>query len=385
MKQRNLVASIFLIAFAFGLNITGITPILGILNTLYGERETAEIQLLQTMPYALLMIGSLLVGRLVTLWSKKRIASAGLLIIGICGVLPFFHEGYYLLFVSRLLIGFGFGITAPMNTAMIAEFFQPKERAGYMGLHVVGMGAGTITGNFFGGMLASLGYRYFYLVYLTAFISMLAIQILLPNMTPVIATTKAGMRLNKTVYLISIAFFVHTLFITTYGTNIAIYMMESITQNTAMAGIATAVNAAFALLVGAAFAKISKALKQYTLPASIFAAAIGYVAILIVPGMAGVFIGSACCGISLSCFMAQGSFLISVSVEPEAVAKASGLSSVVGGVGGLVSPILLETLSSRVFGNSTTGYRFLLSCIGMATLTLAALLIMTKRSGQEGA
>lgn len=378
MRSKKTAFAIFLIAFGFGLNITGISPILGILNTLYGERTTSAVQLLQTLPYALLMVGSLTAGRLVTRWSKKAIARTGLFIIGICGVMPFFYEDYYLLFVSRVLIGFGFGITSPMNMAMVAEFFEPEDRAGYMGLHVVGMGAGTITGNFLGGMLTKIGYSYFYLVYFVAIISALAIQVLLPKMTRMEATQTRDMKLNKTIYFISAASFIHTLFITTYSTNIAIYIMEKITQDAAIAGFATALNAAFALLIGVIFGKIVKKLKQYTLPASIFMAAAGYAVILLFPGSAGVFMGSACCGVSLSCFMAYCSYLVSVSVESEAVAKAGGFFAVIGGIGGLVSPVLLETLSIGVFGNSTTANRFLLSCIGMAVLAFTALLVITK-------
>jgi MFS family permease len=350
----------------------------------YGEHGTSAVQLLQTLPYALLMVGSLMVGRLVTIWSKKTIARTGLLIIGICGIMPFFYENYNLLFISRVLIGFGFGITSPMNTALIAEFFEPEERAGYMGLHVVGMGVGAIAGNFLGGMMTMFRYSYFYLVYFVAIISALAIQVLLPKMTRTKAAQTRNMKLNKTVYLISAVSFAHTLFIMAYSTNVAIYIMEKISQNAAMAGFAMVVNAVFALLVGAAFGKISKMLKQYTLPLSIFMAAVGYAVILLLSGMAGVFIASACCGASLSCFMAHCSYLVSVSVESEAVAKASGIFAVIGGIGGLISPVLLETLSIGVFGNSTTANRFLLSCIGMTVLALAALLVVARNRRRGG-
>lgn len=47
MKDKNRIGlSIFLIAFAFGLNITGIAPILGVLNQLYESKGTSAVQLL---------------------------------------------------------------------------------------------------------------------------------------------------------------------------------------------------------------------------------------------------------------------------------------------------------------------------------------------------
>ena len=128
MKTKNRIAvSVFITAFAFGLNITGVLPILGILNEKYQQYGTGMVQQLQTMPYLMLIVGSLLVGWLTTRISKKKIVITGLIVIGICGMLPFFLENFLILVMTRLLIGFGFGIVGPMNTAIITEFFPPEE------------------------------------------------------------------------------------------------------------------------------------------------------------------------------------------------------------------------------------------------------------------
>ena len=150
--KRRVAASVFIVAFAFGLNITGILPVLGILNEKYQQYGTSAVQLLQTIMYLLLIVGSLMVGWMTTKISKKNITLLGLLIVGCCGVLPFLWK-FCGASDRRIVIGFGYGIMGPMNTAIISEFFPPEERAGYMGLHVVGMGIGTMVGNLLGGML----------------------------------------------------------------------------------------------------------------------------------------------------------------------------------------------------------------------------------------
>ena len=366
MKTKNRIAvSVFITAFAFGLNITGVLPILGILNEKYQQYGTGMVQQLQTMPYLMLIVGSLLVGWLTTRISKKKIVITGLIVIGICGMLPFFLENFLILVMNRLLIGFGFGIVGPMNTAIITEFFPPEERASYMGLHVVGMGIGTMIGNLIGGILAGIGYRSFYLVYLIAFLAAAGIKIVLIETPPVMDETSSDMKLNKMVYVISLASFVHTLFINAYNTNIGIYILQNITDNPSVTGVVTAVNSAFALLVGMFFGKISGVLKEYTLAFSILAAAAGYGVILFVPGMAGVYVASALCGVSLSCFMAMTSYLISVSVEKEAVAKASGMFSIIGGIGGLVAPIVLGNIATYVLGGNHPVNQFTIAFVGM--------------------
>ena len=362
--KRRVAASVFIVAFAFGLNITGILPVLGILNEKYQQYGTSAVQLLQTIMYLLLIVGSLMVGWMTTKISKKNITLLGLLIVGCCGVLPFFMESFAVLLIARIVIGFGYGIMGPMNTAIISEFFPPEERAGYMGLHVVGMGIGTMVGNLLGGMLAGIGYRYFYLVYLIAFAALLGVKAVLIETPPAQVEKASDLKLNKMVFVISFASFVHTLFINAYNTNIGIYITQNITEDPSVTGVVTAVNAAFALLVGMFFAKISGFFKTYTLTFSIFAAAVGYGVILFVPGMAGIYIASALCGVSLSCFMAIGSYLISISVEQEAVAKASGMFSIIGGIGGLIAPIFLGN-AAKLLGENSARNQFVISFAGM--------------------
>ena len=152
-----------------------------------------------------------------------------------------------------------------------------------MGLHVVGMGIGTMVGNLLGGMLAGIGYRYFYLVYLIAFAALLGVKAVLIETPPAQVEKASDLKLNKMVFVISFASFVHTLFINAYNTNISIYITQNITEDPSVTGVVTAVNAAFAPLVGMFFAKISGFFKTYTLTFSIFAAAVGYGVICLYP------------------------------------------------------------------------------------------------------
>lgn len=382
MIRIRIAASVFIAAFALGLNITGILPVLGVLNEKYRQYGTSMVQLLQTVQYLLLIVGSLMLGWLTVKMTKKKITLLGLFIVGCCGVIPFFAEGFEVLLFTRLIIGFGFGIMSPMNTAIISEFFPPEERASYMGLHVVGMGIGSMVGNLTGGMLAGIGYRYFYLVYVIAFAAMAGIQAVLIETPPVAAEKAPDMKLNKMVFVVSFASFAHTLFINAYNTNIGIYILQDITDDPSATGVVTAVNAAFALLMGLSFAKVSGFFKTYTLAFSVFAAAAGYGVILFVPGMPGVYLASALCGVSLSCFMAIGSYLISISVENEAVAKASGVFSIVGGIGGLIAPIFLGK-AAEILGENSAKNQFIVAFVGMCVFGLVILAATAKKVKEE--
>lgn len=384
-KKKGTAASVILIAFAFGLNITGVTPVLGTLSEKYSEYGMSIIQLLQTVPYLLIMVGSFMIGWLTTKFTKKKIVLFGLLLIGICGLIPFFTENFYVLFSSRILIGFGFGIVGPLNTAIITDFFPPEERAGYLGLHVLGMGIGAMAGNVLGGVLAGVGYQTFYLVYGIALISMAAVAVLLTETPPVVMKKGGKMKMNAKVYIVSFASFLHTLFINAYNTNIGIYILNEVTKNPTVPGMATGINSAAALIVGIFFGRISKLLGKYTMPFSIFVAALGYAGLLVISGMPGVIIASICCGISLSCFMACGSYLISVSVETDTVAKASGVFSIIGGVGGLIVPVVMSSSAMFITGTDTAVSQFEVAFGGLILFGIAGVILVLLSSGRKRA
>ena len=380
-KETKFTICILAIAFAFGLNITGIMPVLDQIAKKYSNYSTSVIQLMQTLPYGLLMLASLMAGWLTTRLTKKKIVAAGLIIIGICGVIPFFADSFYALMLTRLLIGYGFGMVGPMVTAIIAETMEPEHRAKYLGLHVVGMGIGAMAGNMLGAFLSARGLQYFYLIYLIPFISLLIVHFLLEE-TPVNAKVKAkDMKLNSMVYIISIASFLHTMLINAYSTNISMYISQNLSHNSGFSGIATSVNAACAMLVGISFPRISGFLKRKTLPFAFFAAAVGYGVLFVIPGAAGIILASGLCGVSLSCFTAMGSYLVSIYAEPEAVAKASGVFSIVGSIGGLVAPVCMGTAASAVGGN-TPLHQFYIAFIGMLLMGILLGIGAKKRIGE---
>ena len=57
-------------------------------------------------------------------------------------------------------------------------------------------------------------------------------------------------------------------------------------------------------------------------------------------------------------------YLVSISVEPDAVAKASGVFSIIGSIGGLIAPLVLSGLSN-VCGGNTPGNQFTAAMGGM--------------------
>ncbi len=384
VNKKSIKISVFSIAFVLGLNIAGVSPILGLLDKVFKEEGANAVQTLQTMPYFLLMVASIFVGWLVTKISKRKLVLGGLIIIAFVGTSPLIVDNFSFMMISRVIIGFGFGIVSPLNAAIISEFFEGKDRAALMGIHVTGMGIGSIFINIIGGMLGKFGYQRFFLVHLIALVAFVIVIYQLPDTGVQVSSTTQKLKLNRMVFELSITSFFHTLFITAYLTNIGTHILGNLNGSPALTGIVTAVQGGFALVVGLNFSKISSSLKQNTLPFSIFIASLGYLSITVLPAnMIGIFFGSACLGVSLSCFMAQASYMISVSVPQIAIALANGVFAVIGGIGGLLSPIILNTISNNIFGNITTSKVFTICTIGMLLLSIFSYILVIYRTSSR--
>ena len=64
-------------------------------------------------------------------------------------------------------------------------------------------------------------------------------------------------------------------------------------------------------------------------------------------------------------------------MESEAVASASGVFSVIGGIGGLLSPVIMGEVTKYMNGGNTPLNQFLISSAGM--LLLAVTVVFAKR------
>lgn len=369
-KGWHLTVVVMAMAFLIGFNIVGIMPVLSMIADKYPDRSTGTIQLLQTIHYALLIVGSLSVGFLSSRFSEKKVVLTGTLIIGVSGILPFFVENFTLLFACRILIGLGVGIISPMITAVITKFSVPEKRAGYMGLNVVAMGISGMAGNLIGGMLAKNGLRYFFLIYLLVAVCAVLIILYLPDTAPATSQAKSAAGSYKPiVFALSTMTLVHAVFITAYSTNISLFISAHLTSDPGASGIATAVNALCAMILGMFFSKVLNFLKRTSLPSSALMAALGFGAILLIPGMPGILICSGLCGMSLSCFSAAGAYMVSVSVAQEDVAGASGIYNVFNSIGGLIAPFILGGAATAM-GSNTPDHQFTAAFVGMLALGL---------------
>lgn len=375
--------SVFAIAFILGLNVAGIAPILGVLNEQFSQGKSG-VQLLQTISQVLIIVGGITIGWMTTKLSKKKLVLIGFSILMVFGCLPFFLKGYNYIFFSRLLMGFGFGIISPLNTAIIAEYVEYDKRAAYLGLHVTAMGIGAFVANLLGGFLGSFGYKYYFLIHLEILVAIFIIIKNLPDGGKDTYVNNENMNLNSKVYKLSGIAFFNSIFTTVFLTNIGIYLNDLFKGGSSISGIATGINAIFALLAGMLFAKVIGVLKKHTLPFAVFISAAAYIILITLrSSMIGILLGCSLAGASLTLFMAMATLLVSNYVEKEAVAKASGVFNVFNSLGCLLSPIVVNYIGKIILGSDSVINIFIVSIVGSLVLGCITYMFVLKNETRE--
>ena len=147
-----------------------------------------QAEYLATMPSFAVMIFVVLSPLLQT-WLKvsdKQMIMAGVTLVGVMGIVPFFNlHNYALILASRLLLGAGYGLYNSQAIALISVWYEGATRAQMLGWRAAAEQIGQATTLFIAGILLTIGgWHFSFLVYLLAFVVLLFFALEVPNDRP---------------------------------------------------------------------------------------------------------------------------------------------------------------------------------------------------------
>jgi MFS family permease len=126
------------------------------------------VKLVLTIPALMIAIVSPVTGRLIDIYGRLKILRFSLVLYAIAGVGGFFLNNLYLILLSRALLGTAVGMSMPTVITLIADYFEGAERQKFVGIQIAFMSLGGIVFIGLGGVLADLGWRYPFLIYLSS-------------------------------------------------------------------------------------------------------------------------------------------------------------------------------------------------------------------------
>ena len=149
-----------------------IAPSLPAMQTAFAGVSNADflVRLVLTLPALFIVICAPLAGILIDRVGHQRLLLASTVLYAIAGCSAFFLDSIWLILIGRALLGVAVAGIMTSVTTLIADYFTGEKRARLLGLQGSFMSLGGVFFLVFGGLLADVGWRFPFLIYLVSFV-----------------------------------------------------------------------------------------------------------------------------------------------------------------------------------------------------------------------
>ena len=146
----------------------------------YQGYSKGQVELLVSLPSFGIMAMLLLNGVLERIFPERLQLTLGLLVLSISGTAPFWYQGYYFVFATRLLFGLGVGMLNAKAISIISERYHGKTRIQMLGFRgsaeVVGASILTLAV----GQLLAFGWTATFLAYTAGLVVLVLFLLFVP-------------------------------------------------------------------------------------------------------------------------------------------------------------------------------------------------------------
>ena len=146
----------------------------------YQGYSTGQVELLVSLPSFGIMAMLLLNGVLERIFPERLQLTLGLLILSISGTAPFWYQGYYFVFATRLLFGFGVGMLNAKAISIISERYSGNDKTRMLGYRGSAEVVGSAILTFIVGQLLPLGWPAIFAVYGGGYLILLLYLLFVP-------------------------------------------------------------------------------------------------------------------------------------------------------------------------------------------------------------
>ncbi|GHV97946.1 MFS transporter [Lactobacillus nasalidis] len=357
---------------SMGMAALAITPSYNAIAKSFALSATA-VQMLTSLPNLFMMLAGLLMGKLTA--GKIKLKNLTVIMMILCcagGLLPLvYHGSFAFLLVCSCLVGLGQGACTNLSQVLIARMLPASERQSTMGLTTTFTNLGGIVFIMGGGWLSSMsGWVANYWIYLFAVLVLVTVLALVPlNPLPVddgaSIPTGGKIKLNKYVFVCAGWSFCTMLLNNVLNNNISLFIAQEKLGSTAQAALISTISLVGGMLCGFVVGQIGKKFPHSSIALAFFLYGLAYVFIGVCHNLIGIFIGSFIVGAAMSVAMGQFAYMISIVVDQQSTSMALGVYQAINPIGGVISPFVVNGLTSVTHMNAFT-------VSGILALVLAA-------------
>ncbi|KRK49805.1 major facilitator superfamily permease [Companilactobacillus kimchii DSM 13961 = JCM 10707] len=363
-------------------NIAAAIPLMS--KTFTGQ-STSAIETISTIPNLGIIAGIFISSVLVNFLGQKKTVMFGLIVALIFGITPVFSNNYYVVIISRLLLGVGIGLFNSLAISMISDFYGGDELSTMMGFQSSVSSLGSSILSFLVGYLIAFGWHATFIIYAIALPIMIIFGLVIPNVEnkSVKHEKSVHQKVNLPVILISVmTFFIYAFFmvVTVKLADLLTYKnMGTGSQAATILGVFTLVSMA----IGFAYGFVHKLLKQYTLVVGFSLMAIGFAILSRAASIANVTIGVVIVGLGFALVIPFIYTIINTIAPKGSENLASSVMLIFTNVGVFISPTLINYLSG-LMGSQQPDMNMRVAAYGFGFLLLVAIFTLIYQKVVQG-
>ena len=380
--SKMLIPSILSISVLTIMAPTAVSPAVAAIKEAFPDITATQAKLVLTLPTLVMMPIGLFSGKLASRVDKKKLLLTGMTLFGVFGVAGGFVSNFALLLLMRVLFGIGLGIMTPLSTSLIFDFAtDQKHRSKLLGIQGASNQLGGLLFMSLSGILASISWRYSFMVYAFVLISIILALLYLPAMPPKQPKMNmSGKQPKMSKKIVILGFFAMMIFACYFiiNTDLSLFMDKLGLGDAKECGYALSIMRIPAIIAGITLGFIMGKLKDWTMPVATAIMAAGYLMIAWAGSFAMVMTGCLVVGLGGGFALPPISLFLPRIVTPRQRTFAIAIIMSLAQLGQFVSPLFIN-----IFVNGSTPeelrQRFVVAAItsvviGLLVLTFASTL-----------
>ena len=334
-----------------------ISPALPEMSLAFQDVPNADflVRLVLTIPGLSIAISAPFFGLLLDRWGRKPVLILSILLYGLTGPSGFVLDTLPAILIGRALLGFAVAGVMIGFTTLIADYFSGDKRSQFMGYQAGVMGFGGVAFLLLGGVLADIGWRFPFLIYLFPFLILPGVLFAIdePEIQP--ASDQGGepdssiIFNSKSIVLIYVIGFVSMVVFFLIPVHLPFYLTTLTGASNSLVGMALATQALMAAIVSLQYQRVKARFSFQSISSLVFLTiGIGYFiigsSITYIPVVLGLLIS----GIGLGLLMPNLNVWVVSVIRPAIRGRAVGGLTTSVFLGQFLSPIVTQPITQQI-------------------------------------
>lgn len=376
MPSKKVLLLIVLAIGSLSFGVSAATPALADIAKAFPEKSPQTIQMIITLPSLLIMVSTLVCGALSRIMGKKKLVIIGMVLFAIGGIMPAFYGGIIFILIMRAVFGAGTGFILVISQALIADYFEGRDRDVFMGYSSSNTAIFGIVFTLLGGFLCNIYWRYTFYAHLLVVPVFLLVMAKMPEPAKkqhIERSKSEGMTARAWLYVA--IYFVYNVVMFCFISDLSFVISADNVGTAATSGVVMTFSSIGGIAAGIILGWVTKTFRKYSLVFALAFLAAGSIMLLFVRTAPMFMVAYAIWGLGFGTFNPIIILEVMGSVAKSAAAFALAILTSAMGVGQFISPMIYSFINSLTgLGGSRASWNLATACF-VAALLIAPVLI----------